>query len=740
MKGSDHHRARNRLRLGIGLFILALAVPSLLLVHKAYDQMKWESFRQQQLIAEDLADRIDQSLTRLILAEDARPIEDYGFLVSSGDPGTPYTRRSPLADLPVGATIPGLIGWFEVAPDGSFSSPLVPDSGVSPADYGVDPADLAMRQARAQQIQGILVGNRLVERGTRELAPEVAAPLPAAPAVGGSGPRLASDRLGAVADLEAPRASANMAESREQAARPKLETDPRLSQAAFERLAAKEAEPRLEALKARRPARTEELKLDEDLAVRSQRQRSGRLDKGGLVETETSDAVSAAIAPADEIRIEKQTAPQRERKAVQLFENAVEPFEVGLLDSGHLLLFRSVWRGGERIIQGALIAQAPFLEALIAQPLGSTVLARTTHLIVAYRGEVLASFRAEPQGDYRLGSTPLRSGPPPLSGALLYRTRMQEPFGGLELIYSVSRLPLPPGAGVIGWMAAALALVLLAGGWLMYRLGCSQLALVRQQQDFVSAVSHELKTPLTSIRMYAEMLRAGFATEERKATYYRFIHEESERLSRLIANVLQLARIGRDALVLEPRPMTIRELMAMVQERVASQVERAGFTLRMRCDLEAEILADPDAFVQILINLVDNALKFTARAPIRRVEIGCDLTEGGWVRIGVRDFGPGIPKDQRQRIFELFYRGTEAKTEAISGTGIGLALVQRLTKAMGGRIEVSQRDPGAEFRIEIPSTKASPRRRPRLETQRLETQRLETQRSETQPPETRPKA
>ena len=91
------------------------------------------------------------------------------------------------------------------------------------------------------------------------------------------------------------------------------------------------------------------------------------------------------------------------------------------------------------------------------------------------------------------------------------------------------------GAGVIIWVSAILALVLSVGVGLMYRLGARQIDLARQQQDFVSAVSHELKTPLTSIRMYGEMLREGWATEERKMTYYDYIFHESERLSRLIS-------------------------------------------------------------------------------------------------------------------------------------------------------------------------------------------------------------
>lgn len=701
MKGSEHNRALTRLRLGIGLFVLALAVPSLLLVHKAYDQMKWESFRQQQLVAEELADRIDRSLAAIVRTEDARPIEDYGFALSPGDPGKPYRRRSPLAELPETAAIPGLLGWFEVAADGTFSSPMVPRPGIAPADYGLDPAELALRQARAQRIQGILMGNHLVERHAQDKGMDLAGQAPAPQAAPSSAPRrLRPDSREAEEADAAPSIRAELGTSRIQTAG---EDTNRLSQAAFERLSIKDVPPRSKAASpAQAPSRTDELMLDEALALRSQRERAEPEARKALAKTETARAMSAPSAVGASGQGPQPEAPRPGRRPVQLFENAVEPFEVGLLDSGHFLLFRSVWRQGERIIQGALIEQTPFLEALIGRPLATTVLARTTHLTVAYRGKLLAGFRAQPERRDRYGSAASTAGPPPLSGALLYRTRMQEPFGGLELIYSVSHLPTPPGAAIVGWMAAALALVLLAGGWLMYRLGASQLALVRQQQDFVSAVSHELKTPLTSIRMYAEMLRAGFAPEERKATYYRFIHEESERLSRLIGNVLQLARIGRDALVLEPRRIAVRELAAIVRERVASQVERAGFSLEMHCELDAEVVVDPDAFTQILINLVDNALKFSARAPTRCIQIGCETCDKGRLRVRVRDFGPGIPKDQRKRVFDLFYRGTEAANSAISGTGIGLALVKRLTDAMGGRVEVVERDPGAEFWVEMP--------------------------------------
>ena len=104
-------------------------------------------------------------------------------------------------------------------------------------------------------------------------------------------------------------------------------------------------------------------------------------------------------------------------------------------------------------------------------------------------------------------------------------------------------MPQGPGATVLGWVTFVLAMVFVGGFITLYRLGLSQINLARQQQDFVSAVSHELKTPLTSIRMYGEMLKEGWADDEKRQDYYDFIHDESERLTRMITNVLQLAKI-----------------------------------------------------------------------------------------------------------------------------------------------------------------------------------------------------
>ena len=269
-------------------------------------------------------------------------------------------------------------------------------------------------------------------------------------------------------------------------------------------------------------------------------------------------------------------------------------------------------------------------------------------------------------------------------------------------------MPAGPGTPLVTWVAVILALVLPGGFYLLYRLGAGQIDLARQQQDFVAAVSHELKTPLTSIRMYGELLREGWASEEKKATYYDYIHDESERLSRLITNVLQLARMTRNDLQVETKTMAVPELVDGIRSKIGSQVERAGFELNLDCTAAARaslVQVDSDWFTQIIINLVDNAIKFSAAAERRVIDIGCQRLRDGMVQFHVRDYGPGVPRDQMKKIFRLFYRSENELTRETVGTGIGLALVQQLTAAMNGQVDVVAREPGAEFRVSFAAVK-----------------------------------
>ncbi|HEX5056160.1 MAG TPA: HAMP domain-containing sensor histidine kinase [Gammaproteobacteria bacterium] len=731
-KNSD----KKRLRLVLLLFFLALAIPTLFLVRQAYSQLKWEAFHQHRLLAEELAARIDRRLNELVQAEEARAFTDYTFLVVAGDPAANFLQRSPLSAYPPAADIPGLVGYFQIDDKDVFSSPLLPLSDAQVPAYGIDAQQLAARRSLQGHIRQILSENHLVQSKKPLQAPAAAAlqeemartreaeakalerqaeftskkDLASAAVARRDDNAAEEDRQQPYAGLSSPAPAAPSAEAPASAREESYSnvggavqtTDEAAaespSQAAFDRLSV--AESKQSARSSARNSsdlRVEDLKLNDDYEQKAKTAPQS-LSKNGLELPQRAARKERSVLPEPlNAKAEAIGALQSRNNAevkINIFESELDPFEISLLDSGHFILFRKVWRNDHRYIQGALIEQKPFISGVIETLFRETALSQATNLAVGYGGEVTNFFAGANLRSYsEFGDT------------LLYRTHLSAPFTGLELIFSINHLPTGPGGRVVGWVACIIMLVLCGGSWLMYRLGLRQISLVNQQQDFVSAVSHELKTPLTSIRMYGEMLKQGWVDENKRKTYYDFIFDESERLTRLINNVLQLARLTRNDFEINSRTVSIGELLDTVRSKIASQIERAGFSLNINADDSARAAAveiDVDIFTQILINLVDNALKFSARAETRTIDIGVRLQSDGTALISVRDYGPGIPRNQMTRIFRLFYRSGSELTRETAGTGIGLALVRQLTLAMRGQVDVLNREPGAEFRLVFP--------------------------------------
>ena len=448
-----------------------------------------------------------------------------------------------------------------------------------------------------------------------------------------------------------------------------------------------------------------DLKLDAELLKKSETlelaQEEQRLDDGnayapGRSKRREQIALPEAASPADSQPITNVSGPTDLR--ISTFESEIDPLEFSLLDSGHFVLFRNVWREGERYIQGLLVEQNAFVSGAIERAFYDSPLSTMSNLIVGYQDDVISLF---PGTVYSYAGSAGES-----QGDLLYSSRLSTPLDSLKLIFSINRLPQGPGAAVLGWVTFVLAMVFAGGFITLYRLGLSQINLARQQQDFVSAVSHELKTPLTSIRMYGEMLREGWADEAKRQSYYEYIHDESERLTRMITNVLQLAKITRNEPNFDLKLTNVGELLSNIESKIANQVDRAGFALDFKRDESAdvaEINIDEDCFAQIIINLVDNAIKFSKNAENKIIEIGSKLTSDRQVQFTVRDHGPGIPRNQMKKIFKLFYRTESELTRETVGTGIGLAIVHQLAVAMNGQVDVVNKDPGAEFKASFPA-------------------------------------
>ncbi len=257
----------------------------------------------------------------------------------------------------------------------------------------------------------------------------------------------------------------------------------------------------------------------------------------------------------------------------------------------------------------------------------------------------------------------------------------------------------------IAWQIAALAalmLAVMAAAIAIERASRRAEALARERSAFVSAVSHELRTPLTTIRMHAEMLEEGMVDEARRPKVLRELVSESERLSRLVNDVIEISRLeaGR-------RPLRARraDLAAHVARVVADRERRAseaGFEIVTASDAPIEADFDAQAIDQIVVNLVDNALKYAAIGDGERtIEVRVER-EGERAIIRVLDRGPGIPESERARVFERFHRVEQPETAHAPGTGIGLSLVRDLARSHGGDAEARAREGGGcEIRVWI---------------------------------------
>jgi two-component system sensor histidine kinase BaeS len=218
-----------------------------------------------------------------------------------------------------------------------------------------------------------------------------------------------------------------------------------------------------------------------------------------------------------------------------------------------------------------------------------------------------------------------------------------------------------------------------------------QLARAREaERSFLLSVSHELKTPLTAIRGYAEAIEDG-AIDAREAAAT--VAQESARLERLVRDLLDLARMNRTDFSVHPTDIDLAEVAEDAVRRYQAQAEQFGVELTVVADGQAPAVADADRVLQVISNLVENALRLTPRGGSVRV-----LTEPGLVR--VEDTGPGLEDADRARAFERFYLHERYGRERPVGTGLGLAIVKELTEAMGGRVSVES-EPGRQTTFSI---------------------------------------
>ena len=247
------------------------------------------------------------------------------------------------------------------------------------------------------------------------------------------------------------------------------------------------------------------------------------------------------------------------------------------------------------------------------------------------------------------------------------------------------------------------AALLLGGSVLLIQVRRNSLEAVRKT-TFVSNVSHELKTPLTTIRMYGEMLGDGIVKDEtKKKGYLETIISESQRLTRLVNNVLDFGRLERGEKTYNREEVAMGSAVGNILETQRPRLESTGLKLEWVDDSQGAVAKlDPDALEQVLLNLLDNLVKYAADGKYAGVRL---KKETETISMEVSDHGPGIPTEQRERIFETFHRVDDSLTSNKPGCGIGLGIARKLVEDMGGQITCKANTPkGAKFRIVFPQS------------------------------------
>ncbi len=650
-----------RLRIYFVAFFLLLAIPLGLLLRRTYSSLEQESFFFYRRAAESVLLNVGETLLGNLQTEESRPYTQYRYVHVADDPVPEQAglNLSPLATFPVESEIPGILGYFQIDPDGSFHTPLLPD---------------------AEQHPGLTVPRR-PER--EELHRRLAA-------------LIVNARPGSVLETDAAvEDDLETGQSPEQQAgqfRQELESkvDAQLEQKYLsgqaDEYSSETSAPEQRYFKRVQKASPTQVRIFDselgDALSKTGVKYKNRLQEAAPEPAEWKETTREREAAGDQPAV----IPAEAFPGILDVEAEVDSFQTRVVGDQWIVFSRRVWWQDRRYLQGFAADLAGFLRQHVEPAVRSSVLPENASFLLFHQDELLSS----------QGLTSGREEKP----VLLYSAQLPHPFNQFNVALAVASLPRGPGHTLAQLLSVYLVVLLVGGLFVIYRLVATQLDLSQKKADFVSAVSHELKTPLSTIRMYGEILVEGWVEDdEKRESYYRYIHDESERLSRLIQNVLQLAELERNEwkvqLVREDPVRLVEEIVQGLEARLA----RAGFVAVTKAEGDpSRIRVDRDAMTQILINLIDNSIKFSKEAEKKKIQVTVSQL-GKECFIRVRDFGPGIPRPQLKKIFQKFYRIDSEMTRTTRGTGMGLALVKMLADAMRASVDVVNRDPGVEFSL-----------------------------------------
>lgn len=545
-----------RVRVVFTALAFVLLVPLALLIQRALSSARAEQERSHETVAERVFDELERELTLFLRREEERPFDHYRYFVlpSNTLSSALELERSPLAELPVD---PFVVGYFQIEPDGSVTSPLRPDG--SEAEMRVELVTRTVRDHWQSRMAGRSESDEFrgaaADDKRRDQASE-----PVSPVMDEKGRGTALGEL-------------NRAAADRQQRRTKLSQTPAANVYNFSSEASENV--------------LQQELSSKELVEGEERGRAGarfELEGRGLEE-----AVEASL----------------QKKANEPVDVRLEPMVGREVNGRYMLLYRTVVidRAGYR--QGVLLDVPELVRWLAARVLASNELSRSARLVP-------------------------EDGIPPVPGdSFVFRHGFAEPFGPVTGVLSLAPLRELAVSSYLYSLSVLLLLTAAVGLFAVYRMVAVAMAYAERRQNFASAVSHELKTPLTSIRMYGEMLRDKLVpSEEKRQRYYEIITAETERLTRLVDNVLELGRLERKERSLHTLIGDVRPVVEEALAILGPHAENEGFQIRMELDPEdPRARFDPDALSQVVFNLVDNAIKYARHGAERKVVVSDVLPE-----------------------------------------------------------------------------------------------------------------
>jgi len=366
-------------------------------------------------------------------------------------------------------------------------------------------------------------------------------------------------------------------------------------------------------------------------------------------------------------------AEEKEEQTTPKPENSYAPMQTVITDDNTMFLFRKVVINDKFVNQGLAIDIKKLTRRISTDFYENQPISRYSSLTfsLAESGKTVYKTNVNNKGKI-----------------LIVEHNFARPFGGLYAEMKFDSLPASPGRKTVFYMSIALIVIVLVGFTVIIKAMKVIMEHSARRSGFVSSVTHELKTPITNIGMYVEMLETGMAdTPEKEDKYYSILKSEINRLSKLIQNILEFSKLESRTRIMQMEKGELKNIINASVLLMDERIKQEGFVIIKRTEVDVAAIYDHEAMLQILINLIDNSIKFSHDSPEKEITVSCREDKNMAV-ISVSDKGSGIPQNALGKVFDDFYRVDNSLTSRTKGTGIGLSLVKKLAEEMGGKAEI----------------------------------------------------